>query len=65
MRFQNKWTPLFAAAWNGHFNVVKYLILEHECHLDVKDVVSSLSTYIVMFSCSDECTCTFDVCACV
>jgi ankyrin repeat protein len=29
---------LFAAAWKGHFEIVKYLILEQHCQKDVKDI---------------------------
>ena len=37
---QHKWTPVFAAAWRGHFEIVKYLIQEQQCQTDVKVKVS-------------------------
>lgn len=38
--FQHKWTPMFAAAWKGHKDVVEYLLQEKNCSCDVVDVVS-------------------------
>ena len=37
---QHGWTPLFAAAWKGHKDVVKYLIDEQHCSTSVVDAVS-------------------------
>ena len=37
---QHDWTPLFAAAWKGHKDVVKYLIDEQHCSTAVSDAVS-------------------------
>ena len=31
---------MFAAAWRGHFEIVKYLIQEQQCQTDVKDEVN-------------------------
>lgn len=40
MLFQHKWTPMFAAAWKGHKDVVEYLLQEKNCSSEVVDVVS-------------------------
>ena len=37
---QHGWTPLFAAAWKGHKDVVKYLLDEQHCSTTVMDGVS-------------------------
>ena len=42
--FQHKWTPLFAAAWGGHREVVMYLLEDALCDKEVTDVVSFLAT---------------------
>ena len=39
---QYKWTPIFAAAWRGHFGIVKYLILEQQCDQNVRNTVSKV-----------------------
>ena len=39
---QHKWTPLFAAAWGGHRDVVMYLLEDALCDKEVTDVVSIL-----------------------
>ena len=37
---QLKWTPVFAAAWKGHKDIVECLLREKSCSCDVVDVVS-------------------------
>ena len=39
---QHGWTPLFAAAYKGHKDVVKYLLEEQHCSTTVVDAVSLL-----------------------
>ena len=46
---QHKWTPVFAAAWRGHREVVMYLLGDALCNKDVTDVVSCVCTVLCAF----------------
>ena len=50
---QHKWTPLFAAAWGGHRDVVMYLLEDVLCDKEVTDVVSIMilahSLFFILF----------------
>ena len=50
---QHKWTPVFAAAWRGHREVVTYLLEDALCTKDVTDVVSCVCTVLCAFCCFD------------
>ena len=40
---QRKWTPLYAAAYRGHMDIVQYLVEKHGCDPAVVTTVSGCS----------------------
>ena len=49
---QYGWTPVLAAAWGGREEIVKYLLKECNCSVNVRDIVrpASSSVFVLLIS---------------